>query len=68
MRNLTAGLITIATAAAFLLAGLVGNGYDVPRCINDDFNDGTQAVCYTVNVNTGEAVFINSADEVVPAP
>jgi len=68
MRKHTAGLITIATAAAFLLAGLVGNSHDVPRCIHDDFNDGTQAVCYTVNVNTGESIYIDSNDEVIPAP
>lgn len=39
----------------------------VPACVSDDYNDGSQVLCYTYTVQ-GEAVFINSADEVVPAP
>jgi hypothetical protein len=39
----------------------------VPACVSDDYNDGSQALCYTLAVQ-GEAVFINSADEIVPAP
>ena len=43
-------------------------GAGVAQCIHDDYNDGSQAVCYTVDVQTGERVYINAADEVVPAP
>jgi hypothetical protein len=36
----------------------------IPRCISDDFNDGTQALCYTVTVDD-EIVVIDATDTVV---
>jgi len=36
----------------------------IPRCIYDDFNDGTQALCYTVTTD-GRILVIDQHDEVV---
>lgn len=36
----------------------------VPACVSDDYNDGSQPLCYTYSVG-GEVIFINAADEVI---
>lgn len=48
-----------------LIATLLAPMNTTAPCIHDDYNDGSQALCYTVNVQTGERVYIDSNDEVV---
>lgn len=36
----------------------------IPACIHDDYNDGTQTLCYTVTTD-GQVVVIDERDEVV---
>jgi hypothetical protein len=37
----------------------------IERCHFDDFNDGSQDVCFTVNVKTGQVIVIDSTDTVI---
>jgi len=37
----------------------------IPRCHHDDYNDGSQDRCFTVNVQTGQILVIDSSDEVI---
>lgn len=37
----------------------------IPHCVSDDFNDGSQDVCYTVRVTDGAYIVINRQDQVV---
>jgi hypothetical protein len=37
----------------------------IPQCISDDFNDGTQSLCYTTRVTDGAIIVIDSTDTVV---
>jgi hypothetical protein len=36
----------------------------VPRCVNDDFNDGSQTLCYTIDQDA-RVIVIDMNDEVV---
>lgn len=55
--------------AGLALAGAHNEGTTdtagIPRCVNDDYNDGTQDVCYTVRVTDGAFLVIDHADTVV---
>jgi hypothetical protein len=48
---------TVATSSAPADAG-------IPRCLSDDFNDGSQPMCYTITVDR-TVVVIDSSDQVV---
>lgn len=37
----------------------------IPHCVSDDYNDGSQDVCYTVRVTDGAYIVINRQDQVV---
>lgn len=37
----------------------------IPRCVHDDYNDGSQVVCYTVNTETWEVIVLTADDVVV---
>lgn len=74
MANITTGKRSASIFAAIVIAGSGGAmGYhtgvhdspSIPRCIHDDYNDGTQKVCYTVNYSTGTVTVIDKNDEVV---
>lgn len=66
---LAVGLVACSTLTGYAIHAtpLEDATAGVPACVNDDYNDGSQALCYTYTVQ-GEAVYINSADEVVPTP
>ncbi len=68
--------MTLALVSAGIIGSAIGahtapsNGLGVsdaeesiPRCVNDDFNDGTQDICYSVRVDG--AVFVLSGDDEV---
>lgn len=61
-----AGKISLGAVAILLAVGMAANAHhSTPRCLSDDFNDGSQALCYTVQVDTGERIYIDSTDTVV---
>jgi hypothetical protein len=37
----------------------------VPRCVSDDYSDGSTPLCWTVEVNSGDVVVIDADDVVV---
>lgn len=57
-----ASLVTmgISSHAAFSAATLPS----IPRCINDDYNDGTQARCWT-ETTKGHVLVIDRKDRVI---
>jgi len=42
-------------------------GAPIERCLSDDYNDGSQALCYTVRVTDGAVLIIDATDTVVSA-
>ncbi len=62
-----AGVIVTGGVSSHSLAHLtdsVGRPPAIPRCINDDYNDGTQARCWTENVR-GKVLVIDRKDRVI---
>lgn len=37
----------------------------IPHCVSDDYNDGSQELCYTIRVTDGAVIVINRQDHVV---
>lgn len=66
----------LALAALALAGGGMAVGYhtgvhdspSIPRCHHDDYNDGTQELCYTVTVDTGGVIVLDSDDEYASIP
>lgn len=38
---------------------------DIPRCVNDDYNDGSQDLCWTERATDGAYLVIDRSDRVV---
>ncbi len=70
-------LIAAALVAAGVTGGVLGHlartehtvvpeaeSPSIPRCLSDDFNDGSQPLCWTVTVE-GTVLVINAHDDVV---
>ena len=69
MNNTTKGLAIAAIIALCttggVITGMAARDTDsIPRCINDDFNDGSQDRCWT-ETGAGKVIVISKADEVI---
>lgn len=70
-RRAIGAAVVLATVAGVLggWAGLSANAADdmpaIPRCLSDDYNDGTQDQCYTVRVTDGAVLVIDRSDRVI---
>lgn len=72
MNKLTTSIAALAIVAAAAGTAAVGSANMTDRdepaiqhCISDDFNDGSQDLCYTVRTTDGAVIVINRDDEVV---
>lgn len=54
----------VAWGAGSAVAGPVSNGPSIPRCVQDDYNDGSQDRCWSETVD-GTVFVLNRDDELI---
>lgn len=63
--GLLVGAIAIsAPASAVSTSTQFVSGNSIPRCINDDYNDGTQQFCFTQRVDDRQVIVIDRTDTI----